>query len=63
MLREVIIRSNCTDKQCEEAINTAIADHPNSEVLFDMLIENTVSGLNFNQRTQYTLMIRIEDGE
>lgn len=63
MLKKVIIRSNKTDAECEEIINEAISDYPNNEVLFDMLIESTVSGINLNQQTLYTLMVRIEDGE
>ena len=63
MLKKVIIRSNKTDAECEEIINEAISDYPNNEVLFDMLIESTVSGINLKQQTLYTLMVRIEDGE
>ena len=63
MLKKVIIRSNKTDVECEEIINEAISDYPNNEVFFDMLIESTVSGINLNQQTLYTLMVRIEDGE
>ena len=63
MLSKVIIRSNLTDIECEEMINTAIAENPNYEILFDMLIESTVSLIGGKQKTMYTLMIRIEVGE
>lgn len=62
-LKKVIIRSNKTDLECEEIINEAISDYPDNEVLFDMLIESTVSGINLKQKTMYTLMIRIESEE
>lgn len=63
MLKKVIICSNCTDTDCEEIINSAIEEHPDKEIEFEMLIENTVSAINMKQQTLYTLMVRIEDGE
>ena len=63
MLHKVIIRSNKTDSECEELINSAVAEYPNYEVFFDMLIESTFTVLNSNQQTLYTLMIRIEEAE
>ena len=63
MLTKVIIRGNQTDRECEDRINKAIAEYPNNEVIFEMLIENTATLIGGNQETLYTLMIRIEDGE
>lgn len=63
MLHKVIIRSNRTDVQCEEMINAAIAEYPNHEILFDMLIEDTAAFAYGIQHTMYTLMIRVEEKE
>lgn len=63
MLKKVIIRSNCTDVDCEEIINNTIEEYADKEIEFEMLIENTVSVIYGKQSTLYTLMIRIEEGE
>lgn len=61
MLKKVIIRGNQTDRECEDRINKAIAEYPNNEVHFEMLIENTAMLMGGNQETLYTLMICIEE--
>lgn len=61
MLKKVIIRSGLTDEECEKLINDTIAENPNDVISFEMLIENTVSLINGNQLTTYTLMIQIEE--
>ena len=63
MLTRVIIRSNQTDGECEALINQTIADNPDKSVEFELLIENTYSAFDSNQKTIYTLLIRIEDAE
>lgn len=63
MLTRVVIRSDQTDKDCEALINQTIADNPDKNVEFELLIENTYSVINSIHQTTYTLLIRIEDAE